>query len=81
MYHGEMTEKLKLLYKLHLPPAVCPEEAESALEATHFFTENEAEEPSFLPAVGSLGKQEVTSGEEDVGNESRKGKPRPLREI
>ncbi|KAK5896444.1 hypothetical protein CesoFtcFv8_009606 [Champsocephalus esox] len=73
MYHGEMTEKLKLLYKLHLPPAVCPEEAESALEATHFFTENEAEEPSFLPAVGSLGKQEVTSGEEDVGNEERKG--------
>ncbi|XP_041845259.1 TBC1 domain family member 9B isoform X2 [Melanotaenia boesemani] len=41
MYHGDMTEKLKLLFKLHLSPALCPEEAESALEAAHFFTEDE----------------------------------------
>ncbi|XP_064423030.1 TBC1 domain family member 9B isoform X2 [Latimeria chalumnae] len=40
MYHGDLTEKLKLLYKLHLLPALSPEEAESALEATQYFTED-----------------------------------------
>ncbi|KAM7418268.1 hypothetical protein PAMA_017766 [Pampus argenteus] len=64
MYHGDMTDKLKLLFKLHLPPALCPEEAESALEATHFFTEDASQESSFLSNLDILGQQEVTSGEE-----------------
>ncbi|XP_078407283.1 TBC1 domain family member 9B-like isoform X3 [Cetorhinus maximus] len=39
MYHGDFIEKMKLLYKLHLPPALWPEE-ESALEAAQYFTED-----------------------------------------
>ncbi|XP_053734267.1 TBC1 domain family member 9B [Synchiropus splendidus] len=60
MYHGDMTEKLKLLYKLHLPPALCPEDAESALEATNFFTDDLTADSS---CTDSLPQQEVSPGE------------------
>ncbi|XP_069543646.1 TBC1 domain family member 9B isoform X2 [Brachyistius frenatus] len=70
MYHGDMTDKLKLLYKLHLPPALCPEEAESALEAAHFFTEDEPRESSFLSDLDNLRQQEVASGEEGKDGEA-----------
>ncbi|KAK5603799.1 TBC1 domain member 9B [Crenichthys baileyi] len=64
MYHGDMMEKMKLLYKLHLPPALCAEEAENALEATHFFTEDGQQESSFLSDLDSVQQQDMTSGEE-----------------
>ncbi|XP_049634172.1 TBC1 domain family member 9B [Suncus etruscus] len=44
MYHGDLTDKLKALYKLHLPPALNADEAESALEATQYFTQDCAPE-------------------------------------
>ncbi|XP_060935318.1 TBC1 domain family member 9B isoform X1 [Limanda limanda] len=82
MSHGDMMEKLKLLYKLHLPPALCPEEAESALEATHFFTKDKQRESHFLSDPDSLRQQEVTIGEEgtDAAGDSEEKKEEKVKD-
>uniref|UniRef100_A0A674MRC8 TBC1 domain family member 9B n=2 Tax=Takifugu rubripes TaxID=31033 RepID=A0A674MRC8_TAKRU len=83
MYHGDMTEKLKLLYKLHLPQAFCPEETESALDATNFFAATIPQESFLLSDPDSEGRQGVTSGnvgkDKGVDAEEKKDKVKDYR--
>uniref|UniRef100_A0A8C7MQJ1 TBC1 domain family member 9 n=1 Tax=Oncorhynchus kisutch TaxID=8019 RepID=A0A8C7MQJ1_ONCKI len=44
--HGDLTEKLKLLYKMHVIPGKCQEEPDSAFEATQYFFEDITPETS-----------------------------------
>ncbi|XP_078267784.1 TBC1 domain family member 9B-like isoform X1 [Rhinoraja longicauda] len=67
MYHGDLAAKLKVLYRLHLPPAIWPEE-ESALEATRYFTE---ETQRAKPCDGAeSGGQQIQEGAGDGRSET-----------
>ncbi|XP_055971644.1 TBC1 domain family member 9B [Sorex fumeus] len=69
MYHGDLTDKLKALYKLHLPPALSADDAESALEATHYFTQDCAPE-------GALQESQHKGIPREDAGERQGGRPR-----
>ncbi|XP_054422255.1 TBC1 domain family member 9B isoform X3 [Pteronotus mesoamericanus] len=71
MYHGDLTDKLKMLYKLHLPPALSPEEPESALEAARYFTEDSSAEAS--PLASDLDLCLPWEAQEALPQEGREG--------
>ncbi|KAM9311308.1 TBC1 domain family member 9B [Gastrophryne carolinensis] len=75
MYHGDMTDKLKFLYKLHLPPALSSEETESALEAAKYFTEDLTPEVSpFLSELDLILQTEFPDSDgQDNGSAAENG--------
>ncbi|XP_075055550.1 TBC1 domain family member 9 isoform X3 [Mixophyes fleayi] len=62
--HGDLTEKLKLLYRMHILPELSPdqEEPDSAFEATQYFFEDIAPECSHVAALESTNKKTSEEG-------------------
>ncbi|XP_025930230.1 TBC1 domain family member 9 isoform X5 [Apteryx rowi] len=62
--HGDLTEKLKLLYKMHVLPDPSPEQEEpdSAFEATQYFFEDITPECTHVVGLDSRNKQGADDG-------------------
>uniref|UniRef100_G3UK77 TBC1 domain family member 9 n=1 Tax=Loxodonta africana TaxID=9785 RepID=G3UK77_LOXAF len=74
--HGDLTEKLKLLYKMHvLPePSSDQDEPDSAFEATQYFFEDITPECTHVVGLDSRSKQSADDGFVTVSLKPDKGK-------
>uniref|UniRef100_A0A8C8UFS5 TBC1 domain family member 9 n=1 Tax=Peromyscus maniculatus bairdii TaxID=230844 RepID=A0A8C8UFS5_PERMB len=74
--HGDLTEKLKLLYKMHvLPePSSDQDEPDSAFEATQYFFEDITPECTHVVGLDSRSKQSAEDGFVTVSLKQDKGK-------
>uniref|UniRef100_A0A8C4WCF4 TBC1 domain family member 9 n=1 Tax=Gopherus evgoodei TaxID=1825980 RepID=A0A8C4WCF4_9SAUR len=74
--HGDLTEKLKLLYKMHVLPDPSPEQEEpdSAFEATQYFFEDITPEYTHVVGIDSRNKQAADDGFVSVSLKPDKGK-------
>ncbi|XP_016278689.2 TBC1 domain family member 9 isoform X1 [Monodelphis domestica] len=74
--HGDLTEKLKLLYKMHVLPEPSPdqEEPDSAFEATQYFFEDITPECTHVVGLDSRTKSNADDGFVTVSLKSDKGK-------
>ncbi|XP_052585573.1 TBC1 domain family member 9 isoform X1 [Peromyscus californicus insignis] len=74
--HGDLTEKLKLLYKMHvLPePSSDQDEPDSAFEATQYFFEDITPECTHVVGLDSRSKQSTEDGFVTVSLKQDKGK-------
>ncbi|XP_043918219.1 TBC1 domain family member 9 isoform X2 [Protopterus annectens] len=77
--HGDLTDKLRLLYKMHVLPAE-HDEPESAFEATKYFFEDITPECTHVVGVNSRVKQELEDGFVTVSLKTERGKKASLQD-